>query len=316
MSGLRSRLGRVSPNWVRDIYERIAAAYEFFGDYRDFISSTRFLGRSSHYHTPHALDARITMAYHGLEKGPTVPEPHRPYGVNRAIELRRLIGAAQRSGQATFAVERAEEALEGQELFNSTGAVSDAITPVLDSPPRRLSSEAVHSFVDSRHSVRAFDIAMEVDEEDLREALRIASSTPSVCNRRSYCAHVFRDRKTITRILDLQQGAHGFEDSVPVLIAVTTRRSESVGIGERNQRWIDGGLFAMNVVWGLHAQGLGTCFLNWSKRRSETERLRRIAAIPPDEDVIVLIATGHLVKGCRVARSPRRPEDWTAQFHS
>jgi Nitroreductase family. len=99
-----------------------------------------------------------------------------------------------------------------------------------------------------------------------------------------------------------------------MLLVVTERRSAFVGVGERNQRWVDGGLFAMSVVLSLHAQGLASCFLNWSQTVSATQELRARSGIPKTEDVIVLIAVGWPAEQARVARSPLRAvDDWLVE---
>ena len=80
-------------------------------------------------------------------------------------------------------------------------------------------------------------------------------------------------------------------------------------MNERNQCWIDGGLFAMSLVLGLHAQGLGTCFLNWSKSSPRDRAMRALLKLPPEEVIIVLVAVGHLPDTLEVARSARPPLD-------
>ena len=78
-------------------------------------------------------------------------------------------------------------------------------------------------------------------------------------------------------------------------------------MGERNQCWIDGGMFAMSLVLGLHAQGLGTCFLNWSKSAPEDKAMRALLQLPPQEAIITLIAVGNLPRSLSVAKSVRPP---------
>ena len=89
-----------------------------------------------------------------------------------------------------------------------------------------------------------------------------------------------------------------------------------VGPDERNQRWVDGGLFAMTLVWAFHALGLSTCMLNWALPNVSSNRLRELAGIPDGEDIVVLIAIGHAAEGARVARSEKRSVDDLGIFHS
>lgn len=96
---------------------------------------------------------------------------------------------------------------------------------------------------------------------------------------------------------------------VPVVAVVTVDSRLFTGTHERNQRWVDGALFAMSLVWALHGLGLSTCMLNWSMNNAASNRLRAAAGLPEHEDVVVLLALGYAATGCRVARSPRRDLD-------
>jgi nitroreductase len=66
-------------------------------------------------------------------------------------------------------------------------------------------------------------------------------------------------------------------------------------------------MFAMSLVYGLHAQGLGSCCLNWCAELSAERRLRAITEIPDHEAVIMMIAIGHVPESLLVAQSVRKP---------
>lgn len=311
---LKQRFGRVAPKWVVRLYRKLAIAVEFWRDYRDYAVSTAWemgSGRSDQRRDDNeALSSRITIAYHGLEKGASFPAPRRPFGLRKQGELDALLGLARRRDDAsTLDVRYAEEALRAVDEFNRTGDISDLVTPRSTWDGRSIETAKIEAFLSGRHSVRDFDPSRRVDINLVSELVRLAGATPSVCNRRAYRAHYYMERGAIDGILALQNGNAGFGHCVPGLFVVTARRSSFVGAGERNQRWIDGGLFAMTLVWSLHASGVGSCFLNWSQTNSQTEKLRSVAGIPESEDVIVLVAVGYPREGHRVARSPKRPVD-------
>ena len=88
---------------------------------------------------------------------------------------------------------------------------------------------------------------------------------------------------------------------------MTTDTYRFFSVGERNQCWIDGGLFSMSLVYGLHSLGLGSCCLNWSVEKEADQKLRRITGIPQSEVVIMMIGVGHLPEKLVVARSMRKP---------
>lgn len=62
---------------------------------------------------------------------------------------------------------------------------------------------------------------------------------------------------------------------------------------ERHQALIDGGLYAMNFVWGLHLNHIATCFKMFVRESKREKEFKKIANIPENEIPIVLIMAGH-----------------------
>lgn len=62
---------------------------------------------------------------------------------------------------------------------------------------------------------------------------------------------------------------------------------------ERYQGLIDGGLYAMNLVWGLHLNHIATCFKMFVREPKREKTFKRIAKIPENEIPIVLVLAGH-----------------------
>lgn len=307
---LKSRVGKAAPRWVVRRYRRCATALEFVRDYRDYAASTAWdmgaTGSDDRRDDQEALESRLIIGYHGLEKGTSFPAPRRPYGAARRAEIEQLLALSAHKGYRLQSEPHARSAIASVDDFNTHGSFSDEVTPVSNWDGSAYDSEFVARFVGSRHSVRNFDTTLKVEPSLIRKVVELAGFTPSVCNRRSYRAHYFDDRVTVDSLLSLQNGNSGFGHTVPGLFVVTERRSSFVGAGERNQRWVDGGLFAMTLVWIAHALGLGTCLLNWSQPNAQSDRLREAASIPSSEDIVVMIAIGYPADGHRVPRSPRR----------
>jgi nitroreductase len=109
--------------------------------------------------------------------------------------------------------------------------------------------------------------------------------------------------------LACQNGNRGFTEEIDKLLVVTSDLGSFVSPGERNQCWIDGGLFAMSLVYALHSLGLGTCCLNWSVEHEADRKLRQAAGIRESEAVIMMIAVGHLPEVLNVQQSPRKLVD-------
>ncbi len=162
------------------------------------------------------------------------------------------------------------------------------------------------AFFNSRYSIRNFSdepVSMDVVEK----AIALAQKTPSVCNRQSWKAYVFLDGDEPQQVLACQQGNRGFGDTAAGALVITSDLETFFSYGERNQGYIDGGMFAMSVVYGLHAQGVGSCCLNWCVDISLEKELRTVAEIPEHEAVIMMIAIGHLPASVTVAQSVRKP---------
>jgi len=163
-------------------------------------------------------------------------------------------------------------------------------------------------FFSSRRSVRQF-ADTPIPAQVIREAVRIAQCSPSVCNRQSSRIYYSSDRTTIARALELQRGGVGFGETAGAVFVVTSDLSAFNRAGERNQSHFDSGLFAMSFALGLHALGFGTCFLNWSKTARDDRRFREAFDIPASETIMTLLVGGSLRDSFSVAASPRMPTD-------
>ena len=64
-------------------------------------------------------------------------------------------------------------------------------------------------------------------------------------------------------------------------------RANRIGL-ERNQGWIDGGMFAMSLIYAFHALGIGTCCLNWAVDSRTDRTLRSVVSMPDHEAVIMM----------------------------
>lgn len=308
---IRKRLAAAAPQWMVRTYRKFGIRSEFLRDYKDYVASTSWrleaVSKDPRRDPQESARARLTRAYHGLEKGPTVPVPHRPFGVQKKAQVEQCLSAAEEFAASTDAVKHAREAITAMESFNETGIISDTVSPKSAWDGNAVPMDRVKQFMMSRRSVRNFDPNRMLRSEEVYAAVELAAAcTPSVCNRRAYRAHYYAKREQIDAALALQNGNRGFGSTVPRLLIVTERRSSFLGALERNQRWVDGGLFAMTLAWTLHAFGIATCFLNWSQTNHQSDRLRIAVGIPRDEDIIVMIALGYPSADYRVARSPER----------
>lgn len=167
-------------------------------------------------------------------------------------------------------------------------------------------------FVQSRHAVRYY--SKEVPKrETIMEALKIAQKTPSACNRQSWFAHIYFNEQA-TSLLKLQGGARGFEEEIPVAILVTANMKAYYEY-EKFQAYIDGGLYAMDLIYALHSQGLGTIPLSCGFPEKKLSMIHRSFSVPNNEVLIMVIGVGELLENYKVAISKRKDIDVTTIWH-
>lgn len=261
------------------------------------------------------LDASATRLYHRVEKGLVLPQPRRPFGVLQSEKIRKVLGNPHAKPSSLYVAE-SHAAIDALERWNETGEIDERVAPLADSlPGNPVSAADAAAFMTSRHSVRHF-APDAVDRALIGEAVRVAMSAPSVCNRQSWRAHWFDSAEDLARLMPLHSGSGGFGDTVPGLFVLTYDLRTFEGAAERNQGWIDAGMFAQNLLLALHSLGLGAVPLNWSRFNRMSDTLREAAAIPAHENVVMLVGVGHPAPGHRVARSTRRPVEQILRFGS
>jgi nitroreductase len=281
--------------------------------------------------TPDHMGSFLRMRYHTFEKGLSLPEPRPGFGQVELEALLRVLDHYERRMGADELFATVVHVLQEYEAFNlRNGVVLPELDARLDEYAARypeldeaevggtvpLTRDELErsialdfdAFVGTRHSVRNY-ADRPVDRDAIERAVRIAQRSPSVCNRQAGRVHVFTEPDRVQEVLSYQQGHRGFGHLVPCAMVLTADLRSYYKPGERFQGWVDGGLFTMSLIFGLHAEGLGTCCLNWNVTREDDEPMRRAAGIPNHEVVITMLAVGHVPAELRVAQSPRRPVD-------
>ncbi len=158
-------------------------------------------------------------------------------------------------------------------------------------------------FVNLRHSIRFFS-QENPSQELLNKALEIAQKTPSACNRQCWKVHQFIGQKC-TNLLKWQEGARGFEKE-PTVAFLITADLKAFLFHEPFQAYIDGGMYAMSLIYALHSVGLGTIPLSCGFQSSKLNEMRKTFNIPENEIPIEIIATGVLSDSFKVAISKRK----------
>lgn len=284
--------------------------------------------------TPEELIGRILAKAHSIEKGLSMPDPRPFFGTAALTELDRRLREfeglcldrnhpAYRKGRDVIQVYFKTHADRGLTPPAELGYLQHWLAE-----PRHtciggsLSLRATDVQADargdfrtaslSRHSIRMFR-KDPVAPELVREAVALAQRSPSVCNRQGCRVYVVEDPAKRRKALEIQGGNRGFTEEIQCLLVVVSSLPVFRDSKERNQGWVDGGLFSMSLLLALHHLGLGACPLNWSAGRAKDRQLRTLLGIPDKELVVMLVGAGHLRDEFIVAASPRRPLDEVLQ---
>ena len=280
----------------------------------------------------------IITKYHIIEKGLTMPEMRPGFGTEA---LRALISACEiykqkfskESCQVLHGIEVLNEYLEvhkekkinldqditsrikklkqntniGYELKNQIQRNKEKYFSVINAP--------FPDFARSRHSMRNFSES-DIIIEDLKKAIKLAQdTTPTSCNRQSVRVHVVTDKEKINQVLSIQTGNRGFGHFANKLILVSSEISVYNEVRERNLPYIDGGIYAMNLLYALHFYEIGACALNWSAPNEADKKLHKILDIPDSEAICLIIICGEPAAEFSLAVSKRFDIDSVIKFH-
>lgn len=290
----------------------------------------RFLKGSSAVRSPVTqgqLAAHLTMDYHRLEKGMALPTPRVGFGkdvIERLLininlytsrfgqdDLTQIVHGVLKQYQARQAAlghtnPSLDTALTCLDEILSVPNTACGVTALPLEGLFPVETEAANLFLMSRHSVRQYTGEL-VPNNIIAHISELAQRAPSVCNRQCGRLYSANTRKKITEALSYQNGNRGFGDTIGGLFIVTADLRAFVSLGERNQGYVDGGIFAQQTLLAIHAQHLGGCMLNWSMTHDKDRRLREAFSIPDYEIIITMIGFGHCVEAPEIAVSPRIP---------
>jgi nitroreductase len=169
-----------------------------------------------------------------------------------------------------------------------------------------IDSRNFNDFAKSRQSIRNFT-GEKVDIEKIKQSIELANTAPSVCNRQASNVYLVEDKYKIDEILKVQGGFAGYTENVNQLLIVTNDRKYYYTVGERNQFYIDGGVYLMNLLYALHFYKIANCPANWGKTMKEEKKLKPFIKIPESEKIICMIPIGIAIDNFNTTLSLRRP---------
>lgn len=167
------------------------------------------------------------------------------------------------------------------------------------------SSANFSDFSNSRASVRHFT-GEYIPLETINSAIELAKNTPSVCNRQPNKVYLISKKDLLKDIFELQGGFKGYDKNLVQALAVTTDRSFFYNVSERNQMYIDGGLFVMNLLYCLHHYNIAACPAHWAHPKAVNKKANKLLGLKESQQIICMIPIGVAQEEFSVALSLRR----------
>lgn len=307
---------------MKPLKSAIKAIFEYTMD------AMRYLSHSSTLTTKHEnLESRIIAHYHVLEKGLCMPNFRYKFGQEIISSLLDLLARYEAANlpldnpQFRTAVsvlckyydlhlQNGQDissyfpATKYEKILTHTNNCGGYIELEQDSYFSDATSE-FSVFAQSRFSIREFS-DRSIPLNLIENAITVAQKSPSVCNRQTSRVYYFQSREITQKLLLLQNGNRGFGHQINHLLIVTSTLQSFDGINERYQSYIDGGMFAMSLLYALHNNKLAACPLNWSVTNKTDKRFKELSGIPDHENIIMLIGVGYPPKSFKAASSTRK----------
>ena len=285
-------------------------------------------------------DAIIIRLYHGIEKAFSLPQPRLGFGKNGVLLLIEEVSYYYSHYKYNSLLRIALDSLVEYRDFHidcseaEIKEINKSIDKILHKIPeynikdikiggakkiyksdiyKNVKNLNFKNFCECRYSIRDFAEG-HISDEIIIKAIEISQKTPSACNRQAWKARVFRgDKKNM--ILGYQNGNRGFKESIDTVLLITGLTT-SFSDGERNQVFIDGGLFSMSLIYALHSMGVGVCALNTAFKSPQEKQIRKAINLNIEEVPIMMLAIGQLKETFIVANSPRKSLSEILVFNS
>ena len=275
---------------------------------------------------PIKLKTHLTIAVHALEKGMSIGKARYGFGKAKALELLNgLEYFIEMGGEKVFVDECCTIIERYLEYNERNGAdmlyIKEAFGSFCNKHNIRLTPyggtidinhsdiiKSEHSLFDifsqSRYAIRDFG-NVPIKKEFIEKALKLCERTPTACNRQSQRIHVYLNPQQKDKILSMQGGARGFDDDMQGAILVCSDL-RCYDFFELNLPYVDGALYAMNLLYSLHFYDIATIPLTMGHKTKYTRKLMAEMGLPSNEVPVLLIGIGSFKEKWRVAQSHRK----------
>lgn len=301
---------------------RLYTARFFYYDYSRFIKYAGLYDSTE----LNVIRRDIAFCVHCLEKGLTMPEFRYCFGGEKISKLAKaMVAHRKKTTSDTFEYrnalkvlneylhihKQANVALPDKIQTDIAAALGNEVSSASSQPQYSAASfwedteKPFPAFAASRHSVRHLSGA--ANEKQIHAAIELARTTPTACNRQFIRSHFINNHALTQKVLQHHSGSAGFGHTAEQLIVITGKLSAMAWAGERNEIYLNAGLFCMNLSYALHYNKVAHCILNWQVQPGDDEKVRNLLNIDNEEEIAVIIICGRPADNFKSPESARLP---------
>lgn len=299
---------------LRSIVKRTKNYYEFLMDAKDFSNNYEEVAEQ------HGdFRYRLMLYIHNLEKGMCREDP-RPFGKEKVERIIQILRNAHENELKQFEYQLAIAILKSWLIFyqgkgwpvdkNTSDYILSLMEPSVCAGTELLKKSSVEKAYASdvlftRRSVREFTDEP-LKQEDIDFAIKCFIAAPTACNRQMCKIYQIENPKYKELLSNTILGFGGFDKKTTTLFLITYDVSAFEFYGERSQGYLNVGLTAMNFANGLHARGIGSCFMQWSNKRADDQHIRKVIGLPASERIGVVLGAGYYKEDTIIPQSTRK----------
>ncbi len=143
--------------------------------------------------------------------------------------------------------------------------------------------------IETRRSIRGYDKARQVTDEQLKRIIQAARLAPTAANRQAYKLVII---KNVSKILDFVR--HKFIWQAPVVVAIFVDETKSWErkFDLKNFAWVDGSIVFEHVILAATAEGLATVWI----ANEDPSMMEKVCKVPPNYKFLALTPIGYAVE--------------------
>lgn len=172
-----------------------------------------------------------------------------------------------------------------------------------DRPNLSIDYNDIYQLALRRRSVRHY-LDRSVETHLIEEAIKIATLSPSACNRQSFKFLFFNQRNLVEQISQIPGGVSGYK--IPSVVIVVGQYRGYFDARDINAPIIDSSLASMAFIFALETLGLSSVCINWPNLPDREQKIRQLIHLEKDEFIVMLIGVGYPEANGRIPYSAKK----------